>query len=332
MLFSSGKSIFICNMKKLIWLMVVTAGTLNTCVYSQTESDGLRMKKKNFCGGLVYNYSYWTKYWEGTYFRDAKNMGTVSTTAIATMDNYGLSDRLNIIFSLPYVQTHATAGTFKGMHGLQDLNVFAKWLALEKSFGHQTFSLYTVLGVSSPTNDYIADYLPLSIGLKSRTASFRIIADHSIGNWFVTASADYIYRDNIKIDRNSYYTDKMIYSNEVYMPNVFTSNFRLGYRKNDFVIEGVYEIWNTLGGFDIRKNDMPFPSNNMDMNRAGLNLKVPFHKLGSLALVANSFYTIKGRNVGQSFSNMLGVFYVFDFNHKNKTEDKPQEKPLEPAK
>ena len=137
----------------------------------------------------------------------------------------------------------------------------------------------------------------------------RLIGDYQLNNFFVTASGNYIYRFNIKIDRTAYYTDKMIYSNEVYMPDVFSSKLGLGYRKGELILEGVVDYWNTLGGFDIRKNDMPFPSNNMEMTRAGINMKIPV--LSGLSVIANSFYTLQGRNVGQSISGSLGALYIF---------------------
>ncbi len=303
-------------MKKVIPLVCLSLLHFVPPVYSQTESDGLKMSKNNFCSGLNYNYSSWINYWEGTFKRHNANLGKVSSQAVALMGNYGISERFNIIFSLPYVQTHATAGTLKGQKGLQDLSVFVKWLAFEKSLKKGTISLYSVIGGSTPTTNYAADFLPLSIGLKSRTLNIRPIIDYQLKNLFVTVSGNYIHRYNIKVERNAYYTDKLIYSNEVFMPNVFSSKFGIGYRKEDMIFELVIDTWNTLGGFDIRKNDMPFPSNKMNMARAGVNIKFPFKKPNGLALVANSFYTLGGRNVGQSSSIMVGLFYVVGFGSK----------------
>lgn len=103
----------------------------------------------------------------------------------------------------------------------------------------------------------------------------------------------------------------MIYSGEVYIPNVFSSKLGLGYRKGELIIEGIADYMNTLGGFDIRKNDMPFPSNKMGMTRTGINLKIPVDKASRLSVVANSFYTLRGRNTGQSMSGTIGLFYIF---------------------
>jgi hypothetical protein len=297
-------------MKKLVFIYLFGVTTI---LSAQTESDGIRMSKNYFCGGLTYSYSYWDHYWEGTFRRENANIGRVSTSNISVMGVYGISNRLNIIFSLPYIKTNASAGTLKGQQGVQDLNLFLKLLPILRTAGPSTFKLFTVLGGSTSVNNYAADFLPLSIGMKSSTISFRLIGDYQFKHLFVTASGNYIYRFNIKIDRTAYYTTKLIYSNEVYMPDVFSSKLGLGYRNGELIIEGLVDYWSTLGGFDIRKNDMPFPSNKMIMTRAGINLKVPIGKVNGLSIIANSFYTLQGRNVGQSLSGTIGVFYILHF-------------------
>ncbi|MBA2249433.1 MAG: hypothetical protein H0W12_04500, partial [Chitinophagaceae bacterium] len=70
---------------------------------------------------------------------------------------------------------------------------------------------------------------------------------------------------------------------------------------------------NTLGGFDIRRNDMPFPSNNMDWTSAGVNIKYTFKKVHGLSLIGGGNYVLDGRNVGQSTQYYGGVFYIFSF-------------------
>ncbi len=277
---------------------------------AQTDSDGLQMSKNSFCAGLTYSYSFWDHYWEGTYLRDNPNLGNVTSSTVAVMGAYGLFERLNVIFSLPYITTNASAGTLKGQQGFQDLSLFLKYLALNKSGGSSRYLLYAVLGGSVPVNNYIPDFLPMSIGLKSSTVNLRLIGDYQVKRFFVTASGNFIYRSNIKIDRTAYYTTKMIYSDEVYMPNAFSSKLGLGYRNGELIIEGIVDYMNTLGGFDIRKNDMPFPSNKMGMTRTGVNLKIPVDKLSRLSVVANSFYTLQGRNAGKALSGTLGVFYI----------------------
>src|SRR4249920_2877807 len=96
----------------------------------QTNNDAIMMNKGQFCNGLSYSYSKWTDYWEGTFKRENKNIGSLTTQSIMYMPNYGISDKLNVMASVPYVMTHASAGTLHDMNGFQDLSLDVKWKPL----------------------------------------------------------------------------------------------------------------------------------------------------------------------------------------------------------
>jgi Putative MetA-pathway of phenol degradation len=297
-------------------------------VKAQTDMDAIMMGKGQLCIGPAYSYSSWTNYWEGTLKRENLNIGKVSTQMYSLMGAYGVSDKLNILFNTPYVTTKASAGTLYGMKGVQDLSLYVKWMPIEKEIGKGTFSLYTIGGLSIPLTNYVADYLPLSIGMRSKTASARLMLDYQVGNIFVTASGTYVARDNINIDRTSYYTDHLILSNEVEMPDASNFNFRAGYRSDKLIAEAVVNKWTTLGGFDISRNNMPFPSNRMNATAAGVNVKYVVTKDHALSIVAGGNTTVSGRNVGQSTTYYGSIFYVVEFGKKSKSSStKP-----EPAK
>lgn len=276
------------------------------------------MTKNNFCTGFVYSYSSWKNYWEGTLKRDNQNLGTVSTSMVAVMGNYGITDKVNVIFGLPYIQTKASAGTLKGMKGVQDLSLWLKWNPIDVKFGKSDLSVYGVAGYSFPVTNYVADFLPMSIGLRSRTASIRAIADYQVGKIFVTGSGTYMHRSNIELDRDSYYTTEMHYTNEVKMPNAYSLNLRAGYRTNWLTVEAVVSDFKTLGGFDITRNNMPFPSNEMNATRVGGGFKYTPKQIPGLSLIGSANTTVHGRNVGQATDFGAGVFYVFDFKKKNR--------------
>jgi hypothetical protein len=309
--------------KKINYLKALVFFTLfcNTLI-AQTDIDALMMPKQNFCGGIVYGQSSWKNYWEGTFKRDNQNLGNVSTSMVNVMGNYGITDKLNLLFGVPSIQTKASAGTLKGQKGIQDLSLTIKYMPIETDLGIGTFSLYTIGSVSTPLTNYVADFLPLSIGLHSSTATARLMVDYQINQWFATASAAYIGRKNITIDRTAYYTNQMHYSNEVSMPDATNINVRMGYRTSHLIAEAIFDQFNTQGGFDIRKNDMPFPSNEMNAKRIGVNVKYTFHKkLSGLSAIGGGNYVLDGRNVGQSYSIMGGVFYQMDWTKKKKKVD-----------
>ena len=103
--------------------------------FAQTDIDGLLMQKGFFCVGPTAGKSSWKNYWESTNKRENLNLGKVSTTWAMLMGNYGVTDKLNVLFGLPYVKTKASAGQLAGQKGLQDLSLFVKWVAKEKHIG-----------------------------------------------------------------------------------------------------------------------------------------------------------------------------------------------------
>lgn len=313
-------------MSKKLLLLLFISGFFLQKTFSQTDIDGLMMQKNFFCIGPTAGYSSWKNYWEGTLKRENLNMGRVSTTNFMIMGNYGITNKLNVLFGVPYVKTKASAGNMAGQKGLQDFSLFVKWVGYQKHIAHGDLKAIVVGGVSAPLSNYTADFLPLSIGLHSKNATGRLMLDYQRNHWFATASYTYMARSNVTIDRSTYYTTEMHYTNEVKMPDASQWNFRLGYRSEVLVAEAVGNIWTTLGGFDIPRNGMPFVSNKMNATSIGVNLKYET-PLNGLSVVANGSTTVAGRNVGQSTGFNAGVFYIMDFGKKMKSEKKKDSKP-----
>ena len=285
---------------------------------AQTDEDAIMMPKNNLCIGGVYGHSSWSNYWEGTFKRNNANLGTVSTNMFSLMGTYGINRKWNVVVGAPYIETKPSAGVLHSMKGIQDLSVWLKWLAVEKNVGSGTLSLYAVGGASMPLTNYIADYLPMAIGLQSKTLSGRVIVDYQKGNFFATGSGTYTWRSNITVDENSYYTTEIHNTNQVEMPDFWSFNFRSGYRSVRLIAEATVSNMTTIGGFDIRKNAMPFPSNKMNSTMVGADFKYTFKAVAGLSLVGGANTTVAGRNVGQATGFDAGVFYVLDFSHKAK--------------
>jgi len=74
-----------------------------------------------------------------------------------------------------------------------------------------------------------------------------------------------------------------------------------------------------LGGFDITRNNMPFPSNKMNATTVGANFKYVLPLLPELSIVAGGNTTVAGRNMGQSTTVYGSFFYVFNLSPKSKS-------------
>lgn len=299
--------------------MLFLSALMGTTAHAQTDMDGIMMEKNAFCVGPGYTHSGWKKYWEGKLNRTNENLGIVSTQMYMLMGNYGVTRKLNILFGAPYVKTKASAGTLIGLDGLQDLSLFVKYKWKEKRIGSSKLAVIGIGGFSFPMTNYVADYLPLSIGSQSKMLSARAMLDYEyLGKWFSTASYTYTHRSNITIDREAYYTDHMVLSSEVFMPDVSNIHLRAGYRTAQLIAEVVGNTMITHGGFDITRNNMPFPSNRMNATSIGANIKYVVKALPQLSVVANGSYVVAGRNVGQASTISGSLFYVFDFSKKTK--------------
>ncbi|MGY4536314.1 hypothetical protein ACVW0P_000721 [Mucilaginibacter sp. UYNi724] len=292
-------------------LAIVVCIASTQSVSAQTENDALMIPKNFFCAAGVYTYNSWDKYWEGTFKRENLNLGTISSNVYAVGGNYGLSNRVNLLFMIPYIKSNASAGTFRGQSGIQDINLAVKWMAVKQEVGSGLLSLHAIVTGSLPLGNYQADYLPLAIGSRSKSIGLRALINYQTGRFFVAGSGQYLRKDNITIDKDSYYTTEMHYTNQVAIPNATNFLFSTGYRSLKFNAEATLTKVNTIGGFDITKNNMPFPSNNMDATLAGAIFKYSFQSIAGLELTGGGNYVLKGRNVGQNRSFFAGVYYVF---------------------
>ncbi|OXA71961.1 hypothetical protein B0A58_13325 [Flavobacterium branchiophilum NBRC 15030 = ATCC 35035] len=306
-------------MKKIYCSMALCSALLG---WGQTDNDALMMDKNNLCIGTMFQHESWDHYWEGTFKRDNLNLGTVTHQSFGIMGNYGVSSKLNLLFGLPYVTAKASAGTLAGQKGFQDLSLMAKYMPIETTIGNNTYSLYTLVGFSVPVSNYPADYLPLSLGLRSKTATFRVMADFQRHHFFSTISGAFMYRNNITIDREAYYTTTYHYTNEVKMPNAIQTQLRMGYRSDYWIAELLWDNMITQTGFDISTNNMPFPSNTMNASRVGMNWKYTFKKISGLSITGGSSYVVAGRNVGQTLAYNIGAFYIINFSKSIPNENK----------
>ncbi|MES2266017.1 MAG: hypothetical protein V4520_04615 [Bacteroidota bacterium] len=288
-------------------------------VSAQTENDALMIPKNYFCAAGLYTHNSWDKYWEGTFKRENLNLGTISSNVYAIGGNYGLSNRVNLLFMIPYIKSNASAGTLRGQSGIQDINLAIKWMAVKQEVGSGLLSLHAILNGALPVGNYQADYLPLSLGSRSKSIGLKALVNYQTGRFFVAGSGQYLRRSNITLDRDSYYTTEMHYTNQLALPNMTNFLFSTGYRSLKFNAEAVVTRMNTIGGFDITKNNMPFPSNNMDATSVGTIFKYSFQSISGLELTAGGNYVVDGRNVGQNKSFFAGVYYVFSVK-KDKTD------------
>ena len=95
------------------------------------------------------------------------------------------------------------------------------------------------------------------------------------------------------------------------MPDLADYTAAVGYQRGRVCIPVALVRQRTLGGGDIRRQDMPFVSNRMDFTQlrahAMYDLRVP----SSVILDLGVMRTLAGRNVGRSTMLVGGFAYAF---------------------
>ncbi|MEY2792597.1 MAG: hypothetical protein RJA76_589 [Bacteroidota bacterium] len=293
-------------MKKLSFFLFLCLG-LGNQILAQMPNDHVYMAKKDICAALIYSNTSWNKYWENTLFRDNLNLGTVSTESYMLMAAYGLTDHSNLIASLPYVQTKASAGNLMGQKGMQDAGLWLKHrITISRSF-----KSHVVAGLTVPVSNYVSEFMPLSIGNKATDFQMRGMLTYQIPNTKLYANAVFAYhlRGISQLDRDSYLNgDKMINTSTADVPDAVEASFKLGYLKWDNQIELYVDHFACVAGDVIRRNDMPFPTNKTMMTSIGLYGKYQPKNLGVNARIQ---HVLQGTNTAQMTTYSVGLLYQF---------------------
>lgn len=282
-------------------------------VNAQTADDGFTMIKGQICVVAGYKQTIWTNYWEGEKLRDNKNIGQFTSKMVMPMVAYGITNKLNIFASLPNISNTSSAGNMTGKKGFQDISVEAKYAAIDVTKKGLQFKLFGTVGFSLPSNNYVPDFLPYSIGIGSKTAIARLVAHaHYKNSWFATVQTGFIARSNITVDRITYYTDRQYYSSDMHIPNVWDGSIKLGYDNKYFRAYTYYGFRKATSGTDIRLNDMPYSGNNMQIQSTGISGLVWVQAVKGLGVNAMYDAVVAGRNVGKATSWSVGLQYFFE--------------------
>ena len=299
---------------RLAALALVAGSATGRRASAQTIDDGLLLPRHQLRVGAEYGRDQWDQYWEGTLQRSNDNIGTLTTRTVTGMLAYGAGRRLSLFAQLPFVQTEASAGVLHGMSGRQDLTVAAKYRALGlRVAGRASLGALVTAGCGLPTANYTVDFMPLSIGSGSRRALGRAVLHlQDRSGFYAEGALGHTWRANVHLDRPAYYTSGRLYStNEVEMPDLADYTAAVGYQRGRVCLPVALVTQHTLGGGDIRRQDMPFVSNRMNFTQlrahAMYDLRVP----SSVILDLGVMQTLSGRNVGRSTALSGGFAYAF---------------------
>lgn len=295
-------------------LLVVLFTAFAVPVGAQAIDDGIMMTRHSVQAGDVYTHDSWDNYWEGTLKRVNGNIGTITTQTNAWSATYGLTGRLTLIGSVPYVWTQASLGVLQGQKGLQDIILGGKYSFLERSSARRgALRAIVAMDGAFPLSNYTPDFAPLSIGTQSRRLAGRLTLNYQTDRGvYLNGSTAYTRRADVTLDRPYYFTDDQLFLTDVVtMPNVIDSTVSAGYLKHYLNTNISFSQQITQGGGDIRRQDMPFVSNRVNVSRVGAMAMYAIPKFRTVAFYLSAAYTLDGRNVGQATTVATGLLYSY---------------------
>jgi hypothetical protein len=295
-------------------LFFTSLGIINLAS-AQTSLDALMMPKGEICIAVLYEDAKWDRYWEGSFLRNNANVGTFTRKSIQPMFVGGITDKVNVIVSLPYVSTSATGGQMAGVDGIQDFGISLKAQLIERTFEKSKLMLFSNLSFSTPASNYLSDYLPFSLGFGARELGIRAIGQYELEKGlYLRASASYLHRGTTKAERNFYYQDGAFYTSIMDVPDAVHAQVALGswFLEKRLRVEASLTSLRCSSGDDIRIYNSPQPTNKVDFDRVEGFAQYYFKDIKGLGVIGYYNHMFSGRNMGQFSSYGLGLTYQFN--------------------
>ena len=276
-----------------------------TIGFSQSPVSGFMKQKGKGAVALSYSFEKYNEvYLIPSLVKGVPVFEEVQNTSINIYSNYGITDKLEAVLSVPYIKsegkgnaTFLAANEFENTRqGFQDATIFLKYKAYSFRTIEATYDLILSTGVQTPIGDYKADE-----GLQS------IIA---IGNRGTKTTGLAILQ--VKLDKGYFITGQAGYrisTNKV--PSAFVSEAKVGYASSKIYVDAWFALQKSSKSVDILQPGFSgfFPETQVDYSRIGANIYAPIYKGFGINLGLNAF--VKGRNLGKSAGYTTGLVYNF---------------------
>lgn len=289
-------------MKALFLLRVLTlsifCSIISHITIAQGMIDGFMKGKGRTDVAITYSYEWYDKYYVRNQETFNPNLGTISTQSISFFAAAGLTDFLDVIVALPYIEASPSAGYFQPQSGWQDVSLYFRVQTFQADLGQGKIAAMVAGGISTPVSDYVVDF-PIAIGHGSTNLDGRIVAQYKADiGLFASAQYGYIRRNNVAIDRGY----------EVSVPDVQVYTARAGFAASQFYIDTWIYSEQASSGTNIGPG-VPFPSNAISFVRVGVNLYVPLPRIKGIGITASTGFTLSGENIGKATRISGGLVY-----------------------
>ncbi|GAC1589930.1 MAG: hypothetical protein NVS3B25_07930 [Hymenobacter sp.] len=222
---------------------------------------------------------------------------------------YGLTDKIDAVISLPYIQSkgkadgtvvsdlnnlYATQGYTNVRQGLQDITGLLKFKTYTVELGSSILDLLGVVSFSAPISNY-----------QTNTGYGYIIAIGNRATKLTTAGVAHL-----KTSSGVFATGQVGYgfrSEEV--PNALVGEAKIGYAGPKTYLEGYASFQESHKGTDISETGFNgfFPATRVNYIRLGGSVYRPIAKGVGVVLGVSTY--VAGRNIGKSTGYSAGVSY-----------------------
>ncbi|MCC6814833.1 MAG: transporter [Saprospiraceae bacterium] len=305
------------------FIFIFCIGLSITHLRSQTPTDALLMDKNQLCIAPMYTHESWKEYWEGTLLRDNLNIGIFTKQSINPMLAYGITDKISVLLSLPYVTTKDSRGQLQGVSGIQDLSLFLKAKLLNFKNSSHDFGGFLTAGFGTPISNYLSDYQPYAIGLGTQEFSLRAIVKYEYKTQtYLRLGAGYYHRTDTKVERDYHYNNGSVYSEYMDVPNAMQYEVTLGQwvANNSLQIEVGTHIQSSNSGDDIRRQNPGQPTNKVNFTNGSISLRYFPAFLNGVSIIGSYAQNFAGRNIGKTQALTGTITYQFYLKKKNNSE------------
>jgi hypothetical protein len=299
-------------MQKLFSLIIPLLFAGATATHAQGLAGGFMAGKGH--GSVVVSAT--AEHYETAFLAPVKAEGIpvfqeVQVNSLNLYGTYGLTDKIDAVVSLPYIQSKGRAagvtindlsaqrpneGFTNSRQGFQDITALLKFKSFSREIGSSILDLLGVVSVSTPVSNY-----------QTNTGYGYIIA---IGNRATKYSALGIA--HLKTSSGVFATGQVGYSLRTgQVPNALIGEAKIGYAGPKNYIEGYASFQESNGGTDISEQGFIgfFPSTRVNYIRVGASAYRPITSGFGLTLGASTY--VAGRNIGKSTGFSAGITYNF---------------------
>ena len=266
-------------------LLVVLVGT--PAVLSAADLNGFFPAPGETQIAFSYSSESWDEFWRGSEKVSTPTpLGEADITTFSLWMRHGVTERLALVGTLPYVDAEADGTAGFDESSLQDLEVLVKYrLAVFDRAASGRHVLAAAGGLRTPASDYEAN-LPVDVGDGTTDALLRFVYQYEQGRFFFSQQVGFDLRSEDAPNNFPFYTE-------------------IGYTTGRVTwIASLSSLW-ADGGTDIGDLGFTFPSNQEEYQRYGLRLYARLKE--QLGLTVGGFGTLDGRNSANTTGFFAGL-------------------------